>query len=65
MPECGYCRDCKWWDRSLPQEGWCWCNLHWPLAHPGKEDILSATEGGPLTTAPNFGCVEWEAIRDV
>ncbi len=73
MAECGHCKDCKWWDR---ENGWPtrrWegeCQLAATESdNPLHGEALAVALDGEsyiakLQTAPDFGCVQWEAKPD-
>ncbi len=61
----GLCKDCRFWDAEyvkdfVKPQGWGSCELADLDAYP---DALMDVENRPgwLKTAPNFGCVEFEA----
>ena len=74
----GNCKDCKWWqDHDTPTTYSKWPPGHWracmlthtlsnePEDHPDTRAIACEWEDyqGVLFTAPDFGCVQFEAIQ--
>lgn len=70
----GLCRDCLYWDRSEPHNTFtsnapdrCACALTWSHNdEPDKSDSLAFAQDwesyqAVLYTAPEFGCVQFEA----
>lgn len=65
---CGYCKDCRWWllvDRlTITEDGsdeWGWCDrlrVEGTLISLGSSRLNRFVS---IDTAPNFGCVQWEA----
>jgi hypothetical protein len=58
------CDTCRWWDAGNSREGTCLRTDHaGALAMPFPTNADSAADAG-LQTAPDFGCVQWEAKSD-
>jgi len=52
----GHCKDCSHWQDA----GGCGvCDLF-----SGDIEGRLSTDWGPITTKPDFGCVEWEAMEE-
>ncbi len=64
--KCGLCRDCRHW--SVEDAQWC-VGIDNGLGHcmkvreeyPQTKAIVVAQEEAELVTAPDFGCVQFEA----
>ena len=73
---CGYCRDCKWWNQG---DRYNWEPTDWGIClltyrpyegdgndwqeHPeslARGDCGDSVVEAYLRTAPDFGCVQWE-----
>ncbi len=61
------CKTCQWWEagRDYPQKGWGGCRLSETESGASRQEGMhvSTADGyyGILLTAPDFGCVQWEA----
>jgi hypothetical protein len=61
----GYCRDCKWWGRPLPDyvdDRVGWCELIGRGGRGGRGRLTwpsLAISQATLHTAPHFGCVQF------
>lgn len=74
MPEVGYCKKCKWWNRSgfyNPRPDWGTCGrTKWPyegseVPEEVKTSLCEPTSDDTvydrwLQTHRDFGCVQWE-----
>lgn len=64
MAQCGYCQDCKWWRvihpaHGGPEEPHRACEL--ASTDRGEGRLMYAVGYASIGTAPDFGCVQWEA----
>lgn len=65
----GYCRDCKWWDNppywgDYPHWGDYPDRRCWRACGQPKDRALFevwAVDCDDVATAPDFGCVQWQA----
>lgn len=66
MPECGYCRNCKWWEDHTDWQRRFELVGEWGECREDAERQLciaiddSAGFNGVLLTHADFGCVLWE-----